>query len=206
MSWASMARRFGCGRPISPAGRLGLDPIFLLNNFIWPNFAPLKAVRALDGTKLTYYQNWTPTNFQYYDLVKSGDGQCGSWARLLAAAMLADGLDQATGWTIKLDTITAMQGISGFLANNWSFAIPNGVNTNWVYAKVNPTNNNIWTPNILNQDYNWVPDQIMQATKTDGVPGQNVPNPLALFGNHQIIELDENVPGQPAQVILFDPS
>ena len=120
--------------------------------------------------------------------------------------MLADGLDQATGWTIKLDTITAMQGISGFLANNWSFAIPNGVNTNWVYAKVNPTNNNIWTPNILNQDYNWVPDQIMQATKTDGVPGQNVPNPLALFGNHQIIELDENVPGQPAQVILFDPS
>jgi hypothetical protein len=179
----------------------------LLNEHIWFNFSnrglPADSQRALDGKPLHYYGNWRTQISKYYDLVSKMDGQCSSWAGLLAAAMLADGLNTVGNWKIYIDTIVAKRTYSSFLVNNWHFAAGiKNLNTNYYDPTLDPALRPQRIPVYLKPDhYEWLNPPAAQATDLPGIAGQNQGNPASFFIRHCIIELDT-----PNLVTLYDPS
>jgi hypothetical protein len=175
------------------------DPQFLVN-YIWNNFSNRKARRALDNKPLTYYKDWNTPCRKYYDLVSTRDGGCLTWAELLAASLLADGLNTVPGdLSIRWDAIVPIQRLNatGFFVKNWKFAHPGEGQDNINYYLKTETHS-----------YKWAPGTTVEANKPpNGIAGQNEPNPASIFQGHAVIEIDttgKNILSYP--FTLYDPS
>ncbi|HXE54112.1 MAG TPA: hypothetical protein VN541_13910, partial [Tepidisphaeraceae bacterium] len=94
-------------------------------NAIFAKFKALSITRA-DGTPLTYYADYTDLVSEVVHLLKTGDGECGSWTELLMGALTAGGIPTGTMQHAKLDTSNAKLGlapsvVAGFFVNTWTF-------------------------------------------------------------------------------------
>jgi hypothetical protein len=99
-------------------------------------------------------------------LLADGDGQCGAWARLFLDMLLVSGIFETDDYVTVIP-----QKSEGFLVNNWNF-IGGGKSGN---------------PNYPYLDE---PGKPYEVTKQPGLPGQNSPDPLSVFGNHVIARID----------------
>jgi hypothetical protein len=111
----------------------GLDDGDKLGLKIWQNFAkdpkkPTAMAARMDGTLLTYYNNWNVFQESGAAFNKKGvsgllnrtDGRCGTWALFMLRAFEAQGLKTATQLGINA-------GGAGILVKSWNFPGPAGV-------------------------------------------------------------------------------
>lgn len=151
---------------------------------VWGAFTG-RDVRRIDGTRLTYYADYTTTNVTTASLLTNGDGQCGAWAKLFLDMLKVQGIDQANEYIIFQPMNS-----SGFLVKNWNIPAAGGISGVPGYPFLNVQDN----PLVGKTSYNF---KYAQVTDQAGIPGQGTANPASLFGNHQIVKLDG---------IYYDPS
>jgi hypothetical protein len=99
-----------------------------LVNQVFVNFECLDATRA-DDVPLTYYAAWGTTSFTTQSLLRTTDGQCIAWTRLLIDVLRADGVNVTYAGNMKgiqiapdPDNPTAP---TNFLVGNWDFGNQN---------------------------------------------------------------------------------
>jgi len=155
------------------------DDIF---NAIWKNFEGKTAAR-LDGTPLTYYKTWNTRNISVGQLLKTGDGQCGAFQKLMLAAIASQGLDDilsVTGATL----VAKNQQNEGFLVGDWVYFPP--TNGTAAYPWVNSFSGG--TPHFYDKvnrtwKYKWTGPALYVSSD-----GQNNPRPAADFVNHVVVK------------------
>lgn len=100
----------GCS---SSAGHVYPDAI--VNN-IWGKFSNRNVTRIDNPVQLTYWANNSASAINTADLLKDGNGQCGSWAHFLQDCFSAQGISS------EFKEIKPIYGgTSVFLVKNWSF-------------------------------------------------------------------------------------
>ena len=123
----------GCG------GAIGLQPGTPDQNStvvssIWTKkFAGPANVVRVDGAPLTYYKNWLTGNTTDAMLLRSSDGQCGSWASLMFQTVLYQGA--INSGVDKYITVKPIDGSQGFIVKNFQFN-GNGDQNQYPYLNV----------------------------------------------------------------------
>lgn len=131
-------------------------------------------VKRVDGTQMTYYKSFQCTNVQAADLLREGDGQCGSWAELFIRLRQIQGMNEAQEYVLFEPSAA-----DGFIVKNWTFA---GAGTSGVPAFPYL---NLPANNLLGADsYSWRYAEVNDAA---GIPGQGTANPASMFNNHQVM-------------------
>jgi len=158
---------------------------------IWNDFTnrnvrrkPADGFNNPDGRQLTYDANWACVNIDTAQLLATGDGQCGSWAKFFIDAMGGQGINHTNEYVLfyQSDGTGPQDPNYGFIVNNWSFASGAGRSgdANYPYLNVPAS------PFLSSNSYNWLFSEVME---TPGVAGQGNANPASLFGNHQVVKL-----------------
>ena len=137
-------------------------------NQTWSLFTGLN-VTNYAGQPLHYYQNPNTQNTTVAQLLATGDGQCSTWTGLFLDMLLVNGVNPPDDYV----TVTPAAGPpfvddKGFLVKNWVF-VGSGTSGNALYPYVN-------TATI---------DEV-QPAKAGNLAGQNNPQPIATFNNHQV--------------------
>ena len=223
--------QIGCvagGGGIAPSGDIipmTKDGITLA---IWDAFKPLN-IQTWDGIPLVYYQSWdyktNTDNATTAGLIKSHDGDCTAFSRMLIDTLRAQGIENTDDLYVmvpeKVDVFTALDPMKKsftvpqlMFINNWQ-AIPKGTeiikDSNvpakyvWAWTDAVPPQQNTWlsVPNGPENayQYNWDP-AFSEVTKTrDSVAGQNNKNPQSIFDSHVAVQLTIN-----GITKLYDPS
>jgi len=135
---------------------------------IWGEFTDRIVWRAEQPVILSYYAGGFAhtTATTTADLLKCGNGQCGSWADFLRDCWRVQGINNG-----RLVQVTANIPLAdGFIVNNWTFAAtgPSTPTAPYTY--------------LLNRD-------VLDAK---GAPGQNNPDPESVFVRHYIVRYGNN--------------
>ena len=161
-------------------------------NAIWGAFVPLDLTRA-DGAPLRYYA--TPdgrNNVTVAKLLRDGDGQCSTWAKLFLDMLLVDGIRERGDYVLVSPKASA-----DFLVKSYRFTpgVPSGVEG---YPYMNVAPQEVVDAAGRRYAFGGLDEVTRPATAPDMLPGQNNPNPAAsVFWNHQVVRLDGT---------LYDPS
>ncbi|MBN1932547.1 MAG: transglutaminase domain-containing protein [Desulfobacterales bacterium] len=128
---------------------------------IWAEFSD-RIVKRIDGTQLKYWLPQSATATNTADLLKDGNGQCGSWAEFFIDCLKVQRITGSNKITIveKTSPMTDL-----FLVKNWIF-IGTGV-----------------SPGTAPYVYVMYTD----ANDQSGAPGQGNPDPPDAFYNHFIV-------------------
>jgi Ca2+-binding RTX toxin-like protein len=165
---------------------------------IWPAFTS-RNVQRVDGTPLTYYEDYRCNNTTTQSLLAYGDGQCGAWAKLFLDVLKVQGIDRVDDYVLVSPTTAG----EGFIVNDWDFSnTPSGTGTYQWENEVagNPLAD--WNVLFAAPDfdsYAWLAGA--DVTDEPGEGGQNNDDPASLFGNHQFVKLTVNGVTQ-----FYDPS
>ncbi len=152
---------------------------------------PKDGFNNLDGQQLTYYANWNCVNTTTAAVLANGDGQCGAWASFFIDMMGAQGINHTNEYVRFTADLNQVPGAVGFAVKNWQFS------GNGTSGRVDFPYLNIYEGSYFSgTQFTWVFAEVNDQT---GVPGQGNPNPLSLFGNHQVVKF-----GTPA--LYYDPS
>jgi hypothetical protein len=161
------------------------DGINQIISSIWSEFTDLN-VERVDGLQLAYYRTYTCSNVTTKLLIKNGEGQCGSWAKLFIDLLKVQGIDQTDDYVI----VEPNDGTSQeFLVKNWSF-LGSGSSSVPTYPYLNVYK----VPFRLETEYNFLYEEF---TDSDGIAGQGITNPSSIFANHQIVKIGS---------VYYDPS
>lgn len=147
-------------------------------NGVWSEFTD-RNVTTIDPPvrRLTYYANWQNSNVTTAALLRNGDGQCGSWAKLLLDMLKVQGITLAAPYVFIQSQDDPANG--GFFVKNCTFTGA-GTSGNAAYPYFNIGD----SPLVLATSYNW---QFAEVNDAAGIAGQGTANPAALFNNHQFI-------------------
>jgi hypothetical protein len=160
------------------AGATKASQLLAAGGGLWKYFAGRKVQRA-DGTDLTYYNDWGTMNVQLCDLLKTTDGQCGAWARLLRAVYGAQGI---TTSNVQITGIRPNNG--SMLVNTWKPKNAAGINKN---EYVTPAQPPPW-PRQTGAGKGKYLFTSADITYVSGA-GQNNNNPAADFALHYIVQI-----------------
>lgn len=163
---------------------------------IWSIFttptSEMTKLKRIDGTKLKYYNPYLTLNTKAEDLVKDGNGQCGSFATLLLDLLYVHGLTHITFdpsssfnyvfvYPSAEPSPTGGSARYGFLVRDWSYTTGPGKSFDPEYPYLNLLRS------TLSQGYDW---WYKQVTDLDGLPAQGSPNPRSRFNNHQFVQIN----------------
>ncbi|HKX29515.1 MAG TPA: IPT/TIG domain-containing protein [Blastocatellia bacterium] len=159
-------------------------------NGIWAQFAT-RTLTTADGSKtLKYYNPKDTVNIFPVQLIKDGNGQCGSFAKLLIDTLKVHGIVD-TKYTFVLRT-DSTAGTAGFMVKNWSFTSLPGKSgiSEYPYLNIILEPEKTGSQSTINSALH----AYLYADVADGagIPGQSSPDPSALFGNHQFVEYNGN--------------
>ncbi len=142
---------------------------------IWNEFID-RSVSRVDGFKLNYYQSYACQNYETYELLKFGDGQCGAWVKFFIDLRRVQGISDQPWRSLK-----PVAPSHGMIVNNWDFT---GSGTSSIPGF--PYFNIPGSPNhIGNTSYNW---RFAEVNDHEGVEGQgNNANPASLFERHSVV-------------------
>jgi IPT/TIG domain-containing protein len=151
-------------------------------NAIWGKFALRQIYKADDTTQLKYYHPKDTQNVYPSELIAAGNGQCGSFARLLIDSLRVHGISTATFPIVE----SAISG--GFLVKVWTFTTLPGKSGDSSFPYLNVIRDQIAirieeTFNSAVHSYSYA-----QAKDEPGFPGQGSPDPSSIFGNHQFVQ------------------
>ena len=142
---------------------------------IWSEFTD-RDVRRVDNVQLTYYASYLCTNISTADLLKHGDGQCGSWARFFIDMRKVQGIDEQDEYVIFKPIYD-----DGFIVKNWSFT-GNGTSGHPTHPYINFFSN--YDALYGSTSYNWL---FAEVNDENGIQGQGNTNPASMFNNHQVV-------------------
>jgi hypothetical protein len=182
-------------------------------NRIWDNVfsnpgSPIYAwaPNGNQGIQLCYYKSYTPGPTTTQSLLTTGDGRCGSWARLMIDVLGAQGIGSQF---ITITPSPANGGPnSGFLVNNWSFDNSSPIQpaelidfdaitdpalaaqlraaiAKYPYIDVFGTAGMLHGPTPPQTSYDIGPGMV---TDENGIPGQGTPNPASIFSDHALVQ------------------
>ena len=195
----------GCEAAKGMTGVAGTADDVPVLDAIWAKFKTLAIRRVSDGRLLTYYgffdSNgdgiWTPgedTNKNNPDtnqitdaagLIRTGNGQCHSWAEFMYDVMQAQGISTINGHSsviVGLEIKNPEDGNLAFAINNWT---KSGVSPREIVP-------DIYTDAGIDGSLAKIPDpEKNEATDAPGASGQgSSPNPPWMFGNHYIVKMN----------------
>jgi hypothetical protein len=172
---------------------------------VWSAFTGLNVTSA-EGTPLGYYSPWDTNQTSAAGLIVTGDGVCDAWASLFVSVLNAWGYSDICSGDIK--TITSTNGTSeAMLINNWEFLrVLNVPQTpefaqlraegfDWYNVPDQAENESTFPVAKEAGHYVWIEPTVVNDQ--DGVPGQNSPDPMSIFGNHKVVQIGDT---------LYDPS
>ena len=189
----------GCEAAKGMTGVAGTADDLPVLDAVWTKFKTLAIRRVSDGRLLTYYgffdsngdgdwDNGIDTSYNAPapngicdatsagELVKTGNGQCGSWAHFLHEVMNAQGLGSINNYPNKAIAVK-------IISPNVAFAIKN-----WTKTGTGPYAIVSFDAGV--DGLNEVPPSASEASDAQGVPGQgNSPNPPSAFRNHWIVKM-----------------
>jgi hypothetical protein len=185
-----------------------------------------KNITRVDGTKLTYYGDWTTKAQSTAKLLQTGAGQCTAWAKFFIDVLKTQGL-LPNGGQMLVVRPKLVAGGEWFLVKNWTFPVnnpkrnykDNGLGgTNEVYDYRNELavgaagdfDPQAQPPRVpLNFDlsrsknaYQFVQADVdgnkdaNQQPRT-GLAGQNMTQPFSMFNNHEVVQFGN---------VIYDPS
>jgi hypothetical protein len=83
---------------------------------VWAKFASMSVTKRGGGAALTYYQSYNPDlNFTTANLLQTGDGRCGNWARFFQDTLAAQGIGSSVIGVKPMATGACL------MVNNWNF-------------------------------------------------------------------------------------
>ena len=136
--------------------------------------------------ELSYYEDYRCSAVTSEALLRTHDGQCGSWAELFINTLQSQGINQSDEY-VEVRPLDPAD--DGFIVQDWDFsAIPSGAGTHpWENSSSGVDSvANLYAPPSYNS-YAWLPGP--DVTDDTGVPGQNTANPASIFNNHQFVRL-----------------
>ena len=172
-----------------------------------------------NGVAITYYKEWTATAGTAAGILDkvnnpTRDGKCTAFAELFAKSIRDAGIDKTAvpilgKWVVSKINVNINLGIlESFLVKNWRFQDPGQINIlkdGATYTHVNtlddPTKipGNAGFPGGFNSfmrknnagvwEYYWGNPAQVTHSITDGIKGQNNPNPKSTFDSHALIEI-----------------
>ncbi|MEM4205016.1 MAG: hypothetical protein QXS54_13190, partial [Candidatus Methanomethylicaceae archaeon] len=189
----------------------GKDKVADIIEAVWAKFST-REVKRTDGQVLTYYKSYSASATTADELLKEGDGQCGSWSELFIQVLLAQGIGipmkhlalladvpsllAAPGWPPGQTLPPA--GRYGLLVKNWRFNnLGKGDPNRYDAVSTDPS----YSRMAAGGGHDLVAGS--ELTDLNGIPGQGNDNPKSIFTNHQVVEIQ--LPGKPAPE-WFDPS
>ncbi len=169
--------------------------------------------------KLSYYATylttvtfpWTlsgtsPTGpYTRIGLIENAEGQCGSFALLLAASLRLQGLTQSLDYVFARPVTS---NAAGFFIKNWNYGSARGVPlpevAGFPYMNLYYGNSRVDSKSWKKiYSYDWLPNGF-DVTDVSGVSGQGTLNPASIFNNHQFLRIGSAA--NPTQVTYYDPS
>jgi hypothetical protein len=169
--------------------------------------------------KLSYYATylttvtfpWTlsgtsPTGpYTRIGLIENTEGQCGSFALLLAASLRLQGLTQSLDYVFARPVTS---NAAGFFIKNWNYGSARGVPlpevAGFPYMNLYYGNSRVDSKSWKKiYSYDWLPNGF-DVTDVSGVSGQGTLNPASIFNNHQFLRIGSAA--NPTQVTYYDPS
>lgn len=170
---------------------------------VFTQFATRNITRVSDGTKLTYWAKWSrQKKVTTATILISGDGVCGAWARFFLDCLRAQGLVyKDTNEPPIIDVIPKVKR-EFILVKVWNFpakAIAGHASGIYPYRNVLPVRSDVLpyrAKSFEQNKYAWYKGlddskpkgQPLDPDVTDvgrtGLPGQNNPTPMSIFGDH----------------------
>lgn len=163
---------------------------------IWQHFMG-RNVKDKRGKEMSYYGVVSTQVTETKDLLNKKTGQCSSFAHLFLDVLYAQGIDSKVGAgegnyvVFCTKDKMPLDDKFGFFVKNWSFGTTKSSgDTDYPYKNVPQAGKDSRggiSPTLPDNAGNYIWVETPEVTELQGVAGQNNPNPVCIFGNHQIV-------------------